>query len=31
MRSAVLELARHVEGSAAASRMLQEADGQAKS
>jgi hypothetical protein len=31
MRSAVLELARQVEGSAAASRMLQETDGQAKS
>jgi methyl-accepting chemotaxis protein len=30
MRSAVLELARHVEGSAAASRMVQETAGQAK-
>jgi len=30
MRSAVLELARHVEGSAAASRMAQESAGQAK-
>jgi hypothetical protein len=30
MRSAVLELARHVEGSAAAARLLQETDGQVK-